>query len=184
MLADEPTGNLDSDTARQVMGLILDHVQRHGATLVLVTHDEELPGPCTDRVLRLKDGRLTRLRMTTDGRALRAPDRPADPAPRRVGQQKMRTILTTLGVVFGAFVLAASLSIGEGVQQTIDRESRRIDISRRVEVYPKRTSRPRPGRQGKREGQRQDDRANGRNGLRKSLAEQKPQPARGRSGRS
>jgi putative ABC transport system permease protein len=52
-------------------------------------------------------------------------------------QQKMRTILTTLGVVFGAFVLAASLSIGRGVQETIDRESHRSDISRRVEVFPR-----------------------------------------------
>ena len=52
-------------------------------------------------------------------------------------QQKLRTMLTTLGVVFGAFVLAASLSIGEGVQETITRESRRSDVSRRVDVYPK-----------------------------------------------
>jgi len=52
-------------------------------------------------------------------------------------QQKRRTMLTTLGVIFGAFVLAASLSIGQGVQKTIDRESRRNDISRMVRVYPK-----------------------------------------------
>jgi putative ABC transport system permease protein len=52
-------------------------------------------------------------------------------------QQKMRTMLTTLGVVFGAFVLAASLSIGQGVQETIDRESHRSDVSRRVDVYTK-----------------------------------------------
>jgi ABC-type lipoprotein export system ATPase subunit len=58
VLADEPTGNLDSATASEVMGLILDHIERHGATLVLVTHDEELAGASTDRVLRLKDGRL------------------------------------------------------------------------------------------------------------------------------
>jgi putative ABC transport system ATP-binding protein len=58
VLADEPTGNLDSGTAREVMGLILDHVQTHGATLVLVTHDEELAGACTDRVIRLKDGQV------------------------------------------------------------------------------------------------------------------------------
>jgi putative ABC transport system permease protein len=50
-------------------------------------------------------------------------------------QQKSRTALTTLGVVFGAFVLAASLSINQGVQQTIDRESRRGDVLRRVTVY-------------------------------------------------
>ena len=58
VLADEPTGNLDSNTAQEVMGLILDHVQRYNATLVLVTHDEELAGTYTDRVIRLKDGRL------------------------------------------------------------------------------------------------------------------------------
>ena len=58
VLADEPTGNLDSGTAREVMDLILDHVRAHGATLVLVTHDEELARSCTDRLVRLKDGQL------------------------------------------------------------------------------------------------------------------------------
>src|SRR6185437_6991211 len=51
--------------------------------------------------------------------------------------QKMRTCLTTLGVVFGAFVLAASLSIDEGVQQTIERETSRGDVARKVTVSPK-----------------------------------------------
>jgi predicted ABC-type transport system involved in lysophospholipase L1 biosynthesis ATPase subunit len=58
ILADEPTGNLDSQTARQVMALILDHVREQAATLVLVTHDEELAASCTDRVVRLVDGRI------------------------------------------------------------------------------------------------------------------------------
>ena len=40
-------------------------------------------------------------------------------------QQKVCTLLTTLGVVFGGFVLAASLSVGEGVQDTVRRESGR-----------------------------------------------------------
>ena len=52
-------------------------------------------------------------------------------------QQKGRTLLTTLGVVFGAFVLAASLSIGTGVQETIERESHRSNVARRIEVYAK-----------------------------------------------
>jgi putative ABC transport system permease protein len=51
-------------------------------------------------------------------------------------QQKSRTLLTTLGVVFGSFVLAASLSIGEGVQDTIERESRKSDMLRKITVYP------------------------------------------------
>lgn len=51
-------------------------------------------------------------------------------------QQKSRTAMTTLGVVFGAFVLAASLSINHGVQETIARESRRTDALRRINVNP------------------------------------------------
>jgi putative ABC transport system permease protein len=51
-----------------------------------------------------------------------------------LGQQKVRTCLTTMGVVFGAFVLAASLSIDEGVQQTIERESNKGDVSRKITV--------------------------------------------------
>src|SRR5436305_9243352 len=53
-----------------------------------------------------------------------------------LGHQKVRTCLTTLGVVFGAFVLAASLSINEGVQRTIERESSKGDVSRKVTVFP------------------------------------------------
>lgn len=60
-------------------------------------------------------------------------------------RQKLRTLLTTLGVVFGAFVLAASLSIGQGVQETIDRESHRSDVARRVDVTPRwKSAAPKP----------------------------------------
>lgn len=51
-------------------------------------------------------------------------------------QQKARTLLTVLGVVFGSFVLAASLSINQGVQETIERESHRSDHLRRLDVRP------------------------------------------------
>lgn len=51
-----------------------------------------------------------------------------------LGQHKLRTSLTTLGVVFGAFVLAASLSIDEGVQRTIEREAGKGDVARKVTV--------------------------------------------------
>jgi len=58
LLADEPTGNLDTATAREVMDLLMAHVRKHGTTLVLVTHDEELACECADRIVRLKDGQL------------------------------------------------------------------------------------------------------------------------------
>ena len=56
LLSDEPTGNLDSDNAAAIMEILEAHVRNHGATLVLVTHDEELADRHADRVVRLKDG--------------------------------------------------------------------------------------------------------------------------------
>jgi ABC-type lipoprotein export system ATPase subunit len=58
LLADEPTGNLDSATAREIMDQLIEHVRARGTTLLLVTHDEDLARSCTDRVLRLKDGQF------------------------------------------------------------------------------------------------------------------------------
>jgi predicted ABC-type transport system involved in lysophospholipase L1 biosynthesis ATPase subunit len=58
VLADEPTGNLDSATAAEVVALLDGHVRADGATLLLVTHDEDLARRCTDRVVRLHDGRV------------------------------------------------------------------------------------------------------------------------------
>lgn len=58
LLADEPTGNLDSATAKEVMRFILEHLRLHHATLILVTHDEELARTCTHRTIRLKDGEI------------------------------------------------------------------------------------------------------------------------------
>ncbi len=58
LLADEPTGNLDSDTAHEILGLLLAHLDGHHTTLILVTHDEELADRCAQRTLRMKDGQV------------------------------------------------------------------------------------------------------------------------------
>ena len=58
LLADEPTGNLDSATAGEIIELLLDHLRREGTTMIMVTHDEELARQAADRIVRLKDGRI------------------------------------------------------------------------------------------------------------------------------
>ena len=57
LLADEPTGNLDEAYGRAIMDLLFDLRDRHGATLIMVTHAPELAARC-DRVVHLRDGRI------------------------------------------------------------------------------------------------------------------------------
>ena len=56
LLADEPTGNLDTRTGEEIRAL-LDELHAQGATVVLVTHNEAL-GRGAERVVRLRDGRV------------------------------------------------------------------------------------------------------------------------------
>jgi putative ABC transport system ATP-binding protein len=57
ILADEPTGNLDGKTGRQVIDLLFGLQRRRQATLVLVTHDAALASAC-ERTIRMADGRI------------------------------------------------------------------------------------------------------------------------------
>ncbi|WP_170412794.1 ABC transporter ATP-binding protein [Ruegeria arenilitoris] len=58
LLADEPTGNLDDATGAAIVDLLFGLRDKHGATLVLVTHSHSLARKC-DRVVRLRDGTIT-----------------------------------------------------------------------------------------------------------------------------
>ena len=57
LLADEPTGNLDSKTSQDVMGLLKVTGQRFAQTIVMITHNEEI-AQMADRVVRIEDGRI------------------------------------------------------------------------------------------------------------------------------
>ena len=61
VLADEPTGNLDTATGRQVIDLLVTVNRQRGRTLVLVTHDPELAA-LADEVIALRDGRVVERR--------------------------------------------------------------------------------------------------------------------------
>jgi len=58
LLADEPTGNLDSTRARELLQLLREMVAREGLTVLLVTHDHELASSYSDRIIMMKDGRV------------------------------------------------------------------------------------------------------------------------------
>ncbi|MDX3074933.1 ABC transporter ATP-binding protein [Streptomyces sp. MI02-7b] len=58
LLADEPTGNLDSSTGREIIDLLLSLSEQYGTTMLIATHDAEVAANC-DRIVRLQDGRIT-----------------------------------------------------------------------------------------------------------------------------
>ncbi len=57
LFADEPTGNLDSDSGRAIADLMLSSCADYGTTLVLIIHDEALAARC-DRIVRMRDGHI------------------------------------------------------------------------------------------------------------------------------
>jgi ABC-type lipoprotein export system ATPase subunit len=76
ILADEPTGNLDSEHSQEVLGLLRRSNLDQGTTVVLVTHDAEVGTAC-DRIIRMRDGKIREL--------INAPPRETDPVGRRPG---------------------------------------------------------------------------------------------------
>ena len=57
ILADEPTGNLDSEISEKVLSLFLETCRKYGQTLVMITHNEEIAAKA-DRIIRIRDGKI------------------------------------------------------------------------------------------------------------------------------
>ncbi|MCD9496362.1 ATP-binding cassette domain-containing protein [Photobacterium carnosum] len=74
LFADEPTGNLDQQTAAMVIELLFELNRDNGTTLILVTHDDALAARC-DRVLRLDNGILNQAQDRADIKSLNKDDR-------------------------------------------------------------------------------------------------------------
>ncbi len=72
ILADEPTGNLDGKTGRQIVDILFGLREQANATLILVTHDERLAA-MTNRVIRMSDGRIASDELTKPAMRVVAP---------------------------------------------------------------------------------------------------------------
>ena len=140
LLADEPTGALDSETSIQVMEILKEIARER--LVIMVTHNPELADQYADRIIRLLDGKVI-----SDSRTERAAEPAAEPA-KEAGQEKSRTkrsmsfltalnlsltnlmtkkgrtLLTAFAGSIGIIGIALILSISSGVDAYIDRVQR------------------------------------------------------------
>jgi putative ABC transport system ATP-binding protein len=58
ILADEPTGNLDSSTSKEIVDLLVGLNRKQGMTILMVTHDRETATEISDKIINLKDGKI------------------------------------------------------------------------------------------------------------------------------
>jgi macrolide transport system ATP-binding/permease protein len=129
ILADEPTGALDTKSGREVMEQ-LHELHRAGHTIILITHDHTVAAEA-ERVIQLRDGQVVDDRRTAPARARTGASRPAalptahtSLLPDLVEAMKMalrslrtnlfRTVLTLLGIIIGVGAVIAMLALGDG----------------------------------------------------------------------
>jgi macrolide transport system ATP-binding/permease protein len=133
ILADEPTGALDSQGGKEVMA-ILGKLHEQGHTIIVVTHDSEIAA-YAHRIVRIADGRITSDEPgTKDANVAQLPaDRTgtdAQPGAAVLGEtlkmalrsllhNRMRTALTMLGIVIGVAAVVALMAIGNGAKQDV-----------------------------------------------------------------
>ena len=134
ILADEPTGNLDSATGAEVMNLLRDLNAESGVTLILVTHNPDVAA-YSDRIVHLFDGQISKIenvgRPAEKSVTRNRPDQPQNgnlklkdllrTAFSNLRRRPVRNILTSAGVVIGIITLVAMVSLGVGVQAEVNR---------------------------------------------------------------
>jgi macrolide transport system ATP-binding/permease protein len=136
LLADEPTGNLDSKTSGEIMETFRRLNRERGLTIVLVTHEPDMAA-YADRVITMRDGRVL-----TDERRAPAKDMPTAPASpvehqpvrtdalafarmsllastRAIARNKLRSSLTMLGIFIGVAALITMVAVGQGANASV-----------------------------------------------------------------
>jgi macrolide transport system ATP-binding/permease protein len=146
LLADEPTGNLDTRTSHVIMETLVSLNREHGVTIVLVTHESDIAA-YADRVVTMRDGEIiSDERVGTpatvrggerspfsppDAAGVRKSEAAArlafglmalDTAAQAIGRNKMRSALTMLGVFIGVAALITMVAIGQGANEAVRKQ--------------------------------------------------------------
>ncbi len=148
LLADEPTGNLDTRTSHEIMQTLTQLNREEGVTIVLVTHEPDIAA-YADRMVTMRDGRILtdeRKKSTIPAPPPAATDlsifHPHSPAEMASGaplswafglmilaaavqalaRNKMRSALTMLGVFIGVAALIAMVAIGQGANDAVEKQ--------------------------------------------------------------
>jgi macrolide transport system ATP-binding/permease protein len=146
LLADEPTGNLDSTVSVEIMEIITRLNRERGLTVVVVTHDAEVAA-YVDRVITFRDGLIV-----SDHRKPRSPDQTGaaamvastprlvaddivrtdnawtfgamalSAAARALRRNKLRAVLTMLGIFIGVAAVIAMVAVGDGARYSVQQQ--------------------------------------------------------------
>ena len=140
ILADEPTGNLDSRTSIEIMEILQRLNRERGITVLLITHEHDI-AEYGSRVVTVRDGRVRSdepvARPARRGGGARWRCRPSKPRPdggamdiretfrvalRAIRRNKVRSALTMLGVIIGVASVIAMIALGSGARASIDEQ--------------------------------------------------------------
>ena len=155
LLADEPTGNLDSRTSHEIMKTLVALNRNKGVTILLVTHESDIAA-YADRILTMRDGQILSDQQKQK-EAITAPVEPPvsipnalPPTGAKLGavvafstmivatamqalmRNRMRSALTMLGVFIGVGALIAMVAVGQGANQAVRKQ---IEILDRAWLY-------------------------------------------------
>ncbi len=151
LLADEPTGNLDTRTSNEIMKTLRSLNRERGVTIIIVTHEADIAA-FADRIVTMRDGKIISDERRPSGEprraaaggapAVAAPDHPpsassaAGPsgagfafgrmivaaAVQALARNKMRSALTMLGVFIGVAALIAMVAVGQGANEAVRKQ--------------------------------------------------------------
>ena len=141
LLADEPTGNLDTRTSHEIMQTLTSLNRDHGVTIVVVTHEADI-GAYADRMLTMRDGQIVsdeKKRVPAPAAVPPIAARSGETTPpasqlgaiwafalmvmaaalQAINRNKMRSSLTMLGVFIGVAALIAMVAVGQGANEAV-----------------------------------------------------------------